>query len=394
MKKLIFLFAILILNISAIEIYSQNRSIQFEETTWAAIVAKAKSENKMIFLDAYASWCSPCKYLAAKVFTVDSVADFYNKNFINAHFDMEKGEGIEVRAKYGVKVFPTLVFVNGDGEMVHQSAGSRPPSEFIQLGKDALNPEKQLITYRKKFESGNREPGFVMSYLLKLKDSYADFESAAAEYLKSVDEKDFSKKDNWDIISGFINNINSREIKYIIKNRDLLIKTYGEESVDGKIKSAFAEGFEKAIKSRTNSQAAYDSLKNAALKSGYTKADEVVLTAEFALYKKKKDTDNFIKTADAYLKLKSTKALDYNEAAWFVYENSTDKPSLEKAAGWAKKGLEMEEESGIYDTYANILFKLGNKAEAIKYEEKALELAKKVGEGVEDIQKTLDEMKK
>lgn len=395
MKKLTVLFAVtLFLSFLPSEIFSQNRSIQFMETSWKEIVAKAKSENKLIFLDGYASWCAPCKYLAAKVFTVDSVADFYNKNFINSHFDMEKGEGIEVRAKYGIKVFPTLVFINGDGEVVHQAAGSRPPTEFIQLGMDALNPEKQLITYRKKYEAGNKDPKFVLSYLQMLKDSYSDFDAVATGYLKDLNEKDLIKKDNWDIINEYIFNVNSSEIQYILKNKNAFAKEYGNDIVDSKLKTAFAAEFDKIIKSRNYSKTAFDSLKGVVSKSGYDKADEVNMAADYSLFKRKKDVDNFVPAADLLLKLKSATTEKMNEAAWFVFENSSDKEKLEKAAGWAKKGFEMNEESGICDTYANILFKLGKKQEAIKYEEKALELAKKAGEGVEEIQKTLDEMKK
>ena len=47
----------------------------------------------MIFLDAYASWCGPCKMLQKNVFTKKAVGDFYNSKFINVKMDMEKGEG-------------------------------------------------------------------------------------------------------------------------------------------------------------------------------------------------------------------------------------------------------------------------------------------------------------
>ena len=37
--------------------------------------------------------------------------------------DMEKGEGVELAKKYNVKAYPTYLFINGDGEVVHRVLG-------------------------------------------------------------------------------------------------------------------------------------------------------------------------------------------------------------------------------------------------------------------------------
>ncbi len=62
-----------------------------ENPTWTTVLAQAKKENKMIFLDAYATWCGPCKQMDSEVYTNSAVANFYNANFINVKYDMEKG---------------------------------------------------------------------------------------------------------------------------------------------------------------------------------------------------------------------------------------------------------------------------------------------------------------
>ena len=82
--------------------YGQNRSIEFREGSWEEMLKEARKEKKMIFVDCYASWCGPCKMLAKNIFTQDSVADFYNDNFVCFQIDMEKGEGPALAKKYGV----------------------------------------------------------------------------------------------------------------------------------------------------------------------------------------------------------------------------------------------------------------------------------------------------
>ena len=95
MQKLILVFT-LVISVSTSAGYSQDRSINFTDKSWQEIVAMAKQQNRLIFLDAYASWCGPCKWMAANMFTNDSIADYYNKTFICASIDMEKGEGLNL----------------------------------------------------------------------------------------------------------------------------------------------------------------------------------------------------------------------------------------------------------------------------------------------------------
>ncbi|HEY8388205.1 MAG TPA: DUF255 domain-containing protein [Parasegetibacter sp.] len=126
----------------AVERAKNKRSIQFDSDSWNSILAKAKKENKLIFLDAYTEWCRPCLLMAKNVFTLDTVADFYNKNFINVSMDMEKGDGPELAKKYGIKAYPDFIFVDGNGNAVFRGSGYMEAEKFITLGENALKAQK------------------------------------------------------------------------------------------------------------------------------------------------------------------------------------------------------------------------------------------------------------
>jgi len=111
--------------------------IQFKTDTWNEILALAKKENKPIFLDISASWCGYCKRMKANVFTDTEVGKYYNTAFFNVSVDGEKGEGIELAKKYGVKGYPTFVFLTPDGSLAHQTSGYHNPEKFLELGKNA-----------------------------------------------------------------------------------------------------------------------------------------------------------------------------------------------------------------------------------------------------------------
>ncbi len=110
--------------------------IEFYKGTWDAALKKAAKEDKFIFLDAYASWCGPCKIMAKHTFTDEAVGAFFNANFINYKMDMEKdADGRRLSAKYKLQAYPTLYFVDGNEELVHQELGWQKPKQLIEIGK-------------------------------------------------------------------------------------------------------------------------------------------------------------------------------------------------------------------------------------------------------------------
>lgn len=125
------------------EVKDENtRQISFEKKDWKDLLAEAKKEKKLIFVDAYTVWCRPCIQMAKDVFTLDKVADFYNDNFINVSMDMEKGDGPLLTEKYNVTAYPTFLFVDGNGNLVHTGLGYQEADPFIEVGKTALTKVK------------------------------------------------------------------------------------------------------------------------------------------------------------------------------------------------------------------------------------------------------------
>ncbi len=150
MKKLSVLFIGLLAVLSA-----SAGDIEFVTgLTWKQIKEKAAREKKMIFFDAYASWCGPCKYLEQSVYTDDDVAGFYNDNFINVKFDMEVGEGVTLSETFGISSYPTLMYFAPDGKMVHKYIGAMEAPEFISLGRIARDPATQYYTLKEKVRAG------------------------------------------------------------------------------------------------------------------------------------------------------------------------------------------------------------------------------------------------
>ena len=144
------------------------QQVAFEKGAWKDMLARARSENKLIFVDVYTTWCGPCKMLDQQVFTNKKVAATYNAHFINYKADAERGEGINLARQYGVRAYPTALFINGDGQLIDTWVGFLPADSFKQEGERVFRKTPIGITlslYDADYKEGNRESVFMRNYL-------------------------------------------------------------------------------------------------------------------------------------------------------------------------------------------------------------------------------------
>ncbi|MDP3667001.1 MAG: thioredoxin family protein [Sediminibacterium sp.] len=151
MKNKIPLFALLVL--VAVIVFAflpkddtkidNSKGIQFIESDWKKALEEAKKQHKLIFLDAYASWCGPCKMLKRKTFPNQEVGDFFNQNFVNVAIDMEKGVGPSLSELFSVDAYPTLIITDADGNMLTYTKGFMEPKQLMEFGKQAITLKKK-----------------------------------------------------------------------------------------------------------------------------------------------------------------------------------------------------------------------------------------------------------
>ena len=116
----------------------KNEGIKFHRGTWKEALEIAKKENKLIFLDIYATWCGPCKRLKRYTFSNSRVGKYFNATFINVSLDGEVGDGEILANKYKITGYPSLLFLDKDGKIVTQGDGFLDADELLKLGVSAV----------------------------------------------------------------------------------------------------------------------------------------------------------------------------------------------------------------------------------------------------------------
>jgi thioredoxin 1 len=114
------------------------KEIAFVDGKWKDVAAQARKSGKYIFVDAYTTWCLPCRQLKNVSFKDKSAVAYFNKNFINCAVDMEKGEGIALAEKWNVMAYPALLFFTPEGKLIMKQIGYIDGKQLVEFGKQAL----------------------------------------------------------------------------------------------------------------------------------------------------------------------------------------------------------------------------------------------------------------
>lgn len=114
-------------------------SVKFlEGKAFEEVLNQSKTSKKVVFVDFYTQGCLPCKVMDETVFTEKIVFDFYNKNFINVKADGLSFDYFEIARQYEVKEYPTLVFLDEAGTVLHSETGAVSANKLLEIGKKVM----------------------------------------------------------------------------------------------------------------------------------------------------------------------------------------------------------------------------------------------------------------
>ncbi len=374
----------------SMNVFSQG--IEFEHGTFDEALAKAKAENKIVFMDCYTVWCGPCKRLANEVFPLKEVGDYFNANFVSIKMDMEKGEGVELRKKYGVQAFPTLLWIDAEGNIMHRLVGGRSAKALIEVAKIANDPEKNWGSMERKFKNGEHSIAFLQDYILTASEVKVDTKEAAEIYYAQRKEEDLFNRKDLDILAATIHSTSDEKFTFLLKNREKFYEVIKKSKLDNFISKKMQS--EMVAVERSGDETVIENKRKELLAMDETLANKAFEEIEMGKLMNDPDPNKFLDTfSDRALK----ESYDNPKTLAFVVglviskhfgleeknakaENKDAKIEIkksiwEKAFKMAKRSVELEGGYLNLNCYAYLLNREGQIEEAKKMAEQALELA-------------------
>lgn len=354
-----------------------DEGIHFETDSFVIVLNKARQEKKLVFIDAYARGCSPCKWMDKNTFINDTVGSFYNSNFINIKIDMGNDKGREIAKRYEVLGFPTFLFIDSIGTIVHRKSGSCQAQEFVSLGKAAMNPQERYLTLDMKYKSGLITDKEFVNYITIRSKSLLPIHKQMEEYDLKQNETNFGNNDNWTLLYSFVENINSRMFEHLIANRTIYYSKYGADSVNHIIGRVYKLTMSECLFEKEPNISRYLSLREEFIGFNLPLSVQTILENDVLLYFVTKDWINYVHATEMYVD-KFAANDDYvlfNNFARVYYDYINDTSSIDIAITWAKKSVQIEAWYVNTCTYALLLYKRGNYTEALMQIADALKLA-------------------
>jgi len=362
------------------------QGISFFGGSWEEALAKAKAEEKPIFVDAFTTWCGPCKVMSKSVFTDSRVGELYNASFVNMKIDMEQAPGLRFQETYPVSAYPTLYYINYDGSVLKKIVGAQQIESFLRIGQSVLSGSGAAATNAALYEKGDRSPEVVYKYIRSLNQSGKSSLKVANEYVRG--QQDLSSEINRKIIFEATQEADSRIFDLLVQNRQAITALYPEPAISERIYQACLKPADKALENKSEEllREAKDKMKLHYPQRA--KAFAARMDMEKALLEKA--VKDYLKALDLFVKNASEEPVSTlrQTAQFAVRQYGQEAAALESAIALSVIAAEKGGSSGYYMDLAELYLKKGDKKSAGAAVEKAKSLSE--NEGPEEKQRVRD----
>jgi thiol-disulfide isomerase/thioredoxin len=423
--------------------HAQGIAFQYDDLVHAK--GAAKQTEKLIFVDIFANWCGPCKAMESSVFKNPEVADLFNVKFLNFKIESDSPKGKELAISYAIKEYPTYLFLNHEGEIIHKIIGFHSPHKLLQEAVFAIREKERFISIKSldaAYERGSYNSDFLYIYLKRKSFEQGSQPSLLDTYLSVVPKSELRTEKVLSLISDNVTSVSSKGFAILSESlsRFMQMTDSQQKAILRGISNSKRSTFREAVEKKDDEL--FDVLIDAVHATSYSmeaafaeerqfRYDYAKLTKNFKHFKiiaQEEASQILLRTPEDFkmqsaetikdfeenasekgissssgqykmmlegLKDGASKSASFqlNEFAWGYYEMAIEVQDLKNAIKWSAYSIKLAETPANWETYAFLLKKVGRKNDAKKAIKQSVKLAKKSGIETESLKKAYQKNK-
>lgn len=384
------------------------QGIRFQEKDIDQLVAEAKKEGKLVFVEIYLKGCSHCEAIAP-VLEEKKVGDYYNSKFVSAKYEANTplSKALQEKKNLYFPEFPLFFFFDADGTILHQASPSDQPTrpefiaEVLRHGTDALAPAARTSSYATRYGQGDRDPNFLLNYAKYAKTTRDTVQmmTLSQEFGRIlVQPADLESPYGFYVISRYISDFQNPVAQYFFKNLDTYrTKHGGRETLQAGESILFQSLYGKDSDTLTASAIAMMRQAMESLGVAPTMAAMRTIVKELDAYFREKNTAGAVARFEAYQQSNFLRTTDYAYLTRLFNEKATDISYAAPMVRWIDEALitlkpeeiSKAEVAELYREQSEAYRRLGKNPEGKKAAEKALMIARAAQEKTESYEKQL-----
>ena len=164
------------------------QAVRFEKDSLSQVFAKARQQNKPVFL-LLSPPPTPANLPAAikaernkSGLSAPAVADKFNQAFLNKELAFGTAEMGAAARRYNVTSYPSYLYFSPDGSLLYRRFGNISNVEQylkdVAAAQQAQQDPQNLSSLAAEFKGGNRDPELLKRYVLKYRDLHLPVEPA------------------------------------------------------------------------------------------------------------------------------------------------------------------------------------------------------------------------
>jgi hypothetical protein len=422
--------------------------VTFRDLSFPQALAASDKEGKYLMVVLDSRDCSHCNEVADKSFANKTLGEKLSNTFLSIRPKAEEEDWQSLAYQYEVPDGMATLFFTSTGSLLYKYKGTSSMAKtYTDAADSALSRHSEILDYNALTEAFIREeknPDLLLALLARRKELSLSTDSLLDAYVRLLPEDSLRSIHQLTLIASYAPVLKSYADTRLRQNATLFNQAWNRIDLPDRIRinnQIIVKSRSKAIRLRDQQMAFAVARFAQATNSNSPAKQRAYQLNMMEYYKGVNDTPNYLESAVIYYNtfvmtesvelilrkdslgriqaLASAKNIDtvrtanrvitsrqsvyrpiaqtftiqLNRAAKSFYMLTRDPKYLDYALQWSTRALEFYKSPEALDTHARLLYVTGKKEDAIKFEDEAIALRKKMGYSAAEFEKVLENMK-